>query len=599
MKRKKYEYGTYVENPASKITESQILNIRADQKAKSDGLVQGLQLIGSLAQQTGTAVMNQGISSGEGQNGGLEGFFANNGNSILSALNAYGLSSNIHAMGGTVKIKPSNKGKFTAAAKKAGMGVQEYASKILANKDKYSSTLVKRANFAKNASKWKHAYGGNVPVNVENEEVGELPSGDILEFNGNTHEQGGIDIALPGGTEIYSERVKVDGKSMADRKLTRERKELKSTKNLGKDPTNIFAQNSLNRTTEVNEQEDQFDTMIQNLIKTTADRVKYATGGKIPPYLIDEEYTEPDTANVIRNLGIIGAKQNIVDDVTVPYRREEATNKIPAYLDPNTQPATYQQPDYNVYKRTIPNFEQQTNNNVQVPYRYEDELGDTVTTPKSKFSMDNILGTVTGGDIFGLTGDIISTFGPYKNTLLNRAGDTPNINPYTEYGKEGLKTIDKTKGYVAQQMDAALKKIASSRATGIKRNANTARGINTLRGLNLTQDVIAGNAEADIRDAYTKQMMNILQMEAQMKDKRDAVVMEGEGRRDMLDRSDRDKYFTNRAKDIATIGYGLQQTGKDINTMKERDVMQNLINELSKYGITVDSSGKLSSKKKK
>lgn len=57
--------------------------------------------------------------------------------------------------GNKIKIKKANRGKFTESAKRAGMGVQEYASHVLANKDKYSSTLVKRANFARNASKWK------------------------------------------------------------------------------------------------------------------------------------------------------------------------------------------------------------------------------------------------------------------------------------------------------------------------------------------------------------------------------------------------------------------------------------------------------------
>ena len=50
--------------------------------------------------------------------------------------------------GGSIHIKPENRGKFTAAAKRVGKSVQEYASQILANKDHYSSTLVKRANFA-------------------------------------------------------------------------------------------------------------------------------------------------------------------------------------------------------------------------------------------------------------------------------------------------------------------------------------------------------------------------------------------------------------------------------------------------------------------
>lgn len=53
-----------------------------------------------------------------------------------------------------IKIKKANRGKFTASAKRAGKGVQEYAAYVLANKGAFSSTLVRRANFAKNAAKW-------------------------------------------------------------------------------------------------------------------------------------------------------------------------------------------------------------------------------------------------------------------------------------------------------------------------------------------------------------------------------------------------------------------------------------------------------------
>jgi hypothetical protein len=64
--------------------------------------------------------------------------------------------------GGSIHINPANKGKFTASANAAGMGVQEFASHVLANKDNYSSTQVKRANFAHNAAGWKHQYGGHI-----------------------------------------------------------------------------------------------------------------------------------------------------------------------------------------------------------------------------------------------------------------------------------------------------------------------------------------------------------------------------------------------------------------------------------------------------
>lgn len=68
---------------------------------------------------------------------------------------------NVYAQGGSITIKPSKRGTFTAAATKHGMGVQEFASKVLANKENYSPAMVKKANFARNAAKW-HAYGGNL-----------------------------------------------------------------------------------------------------------------------------------------------------------------------------------------------------------------------------------------------------------------------------------------------------------------------------------------------------------------------------------------------------------------------------------------------------
>ena len=71
-----------------------------------------------------------------------------------------GFMYNPHSDGGSIHIKPSRKGTFTAAATKHGMGVQEFASKVLANKGNYSPKMVKKAAFAKAASGWKHKHGG-------------------------------------------------------------------------------------------------------------------------------------------------------------------------------------------------------------------------------------------------------------------------------------------------------------------------------------------------------------------------------------------------------------------------------------------------------
>lgn len=101
------------------------------------------------------------------------------------------------ANGGPINIKKKNRGKFTESANRAGMGVQEYARHILANKDKYSSTLVKRANFARNTAGWKHALGGyikdrdNMYNNMLESQThgGDFSNGITFINNGGTHEQ--------------------------------------------------------------------------------------------------------------------------------------------------------------------------------------------------------------------------------------------------------------------------------------------------------------------------------------------------------------------------------------------------------------------------
>ena len=101
------------------------------------------------------------------------------------------------AEGGPINIKKKNRGKFTESANRAGMGVQEYARHILANKDKYSSTLVKRANFARNAAGWKHALGGYIKDRdnmydslLESQtHGGDFSNGVTFINNGGTHEQ--------------------------------------------------------------------------------------------------------------------------------------------------------------------------------------------------------------------------------------------------------------------------------------------------------------------------------------------------------------------------------------------------------------------------
>ncbi|MFB5621061.1 MAG: hypothetical protein ACE5RC_08040, partial [Nitrosopumilus sp.] len=129
---------------------------------------------GSLIGQT--LIPIPGIGAGIGKIGGtliyegLKGLFGKKKKStstleIPEAPHMYGsVGISEYGSGGKIRIKPENRGKFTASANRAGMGVQAYARKVLADPHA-SATLKKRANFARNAAKWKHANGGVLMTN--------------------------------------------------------------------------------------------------------------------------------------------------------------------------------------------------------------------------------------------------------------------------------------------------------------------------------------------------------------------------------------------------------------------------------------------------
>ena len=159
---------------------------------------------------------------------------------------------NVGALGGPlfkeggIMIKKENRGKFTESANRANMGVQEYARHILANKEDYSPTLIKRANFARNAAKW-NAFGGDL-----NTYGGTYNGG--LEYidNGGTHEQNPFN-GVPMGTDrngtpnlveegetiwndyVFSNRLKVPETLTDKYKLSKDITFAEASKKLGKE----------------------------------------------------------------------------------------------------------------------------------------------------------------------------------------------------------------------------------------------------------------------------------------------------------------------------------------------------------------------------
>lgn len=132
-------------------------------------------------------------------------------------------STPLFALGGGIHIKKSHRGLFTKEAKEHGMGVQEFASHVLANKDKYSPEVVKRANFARNATKF--ALGGDMQTNGSDWSDGLLQvnaggSHESNPYNGvqlGTDAQGKPNLVEEGETifddYVFSKRIKADAKT--------------------------------------------------------------------------------------------------------------------------------------------------------------------------------------------------------------------------------------------------------------------------------------------------------------------------------------------------------------------------------------------------
>lgn len=183
--RKKYANGTntqgvgpnnYIQSPNEVLNDYNIMLAKVDQEVANNKLVPIVSLVGGLAQQA--IKMGAGSPAGAGGTAGAAGALKSNASALV-----------------------------TKAANPATDSIMlQGAEGIVA------------ANGNNNV---------NSDVEVEGGEMYETPQGDTGEFKGPSHEQGGIPMEvnqdIPEGTKVYSDRLKVGDKTLAERKAARER----------------------------------------------------------------------------------------------------------------------------------------------------------------------------------------------------------------------------------------------------------------------------------------------------------------------------------------------------------------------------------------
>lgn len=452
----------------------------------------------------------------------------------------------------------------------------------------------------------KMAYGGlteGIPIEAEGQELIETPDGIVSEIMGASHENGGVDMIVPEDSKIYSKRVKgPNGDSMAKRKEFRTKHLDKLQKLVELHPNDKILKKTLEKTKKDFDRQDKEDLLYMQHQNDSSEFLNemmgfnmpveksFATGGYIKNYKGKSEYDpnkftpQFETFNLGKELGIHSFDFSNPKDIKLLQEAigvkadgvwgKDSFNALSNYANKPRKIPTLATPGI---VNTPINFE----GNITYPTKFSN-TNNTNSKNSWKNVLDKTLNSLPSmGDAIGMYGAYKAGVDPKKLTLEQRAGDTPNINPYENYGKRGLEQMELVKDNLDSILSQAKQNIQNNTNTS-RANANAnARGINTLRAMNLAIDANQNQADNQAFLQYAQQLAGVDQAIAQMLDRQDQMVMQGEAQRDLADRQDRDNFYTQLQRDTNTENQMYQQLGSYLNRFKERDWNKNMYSSMT------------------
>lgn len=480
-----------------------------------------------------------------------------------------------------------------------------------------------------------------VPVNVEGGETIQTPNGMTGELKGAKHESGGINTSLPKGTTIYSDRLKVDGKTLADRQKVRISKEDKLNKLLEDNTQDVILKNTLQRVQAQNRQEDEADKKVMAFADQLQDHLdtidSFMMGGTVgqdkqsyangTPYVDfygndDELYQynrdnnkyfkrgldsnngfkwsefSPD-ANFINdhldiqnNDGVPQGSLGLLQGLT---GTQGTTNFIPkstlkGYREHADDFNATQVPTMPLLSNTKALDATGTEQNAQDVMLNSLQLGNINNKlPDTGNIVDPIVAedTNTLGDKLGLSSSIFSGIAPLVNTIANRLGDKPNTNYFKTVGNRALSTIEDTESNINAQKELALRENRILANTTSQSNRNNATDVNTVRALDSATSTGLANNNAKIVQDFLQSISNIGGQKANIQQQSDNQVAQAETQREVYDKQDRDNFSTQLGRNLNNIGTIGQTQGKMMNEQKTANDQVDLLGELSTYGLKI------------
>lgn len=414
-----------------------------------------------------------------------------------------------------------------------------------------------------------YATGGQVTqqqVEVEGQEMFELPNGQVGKFTGPSHENGGIPVTLPTGTDIYSKRLKgEDGKTMAKRKeaRTKERKALEDK--MKKYPGDKLLKQTYERLVAAQDAIDHKDMQEMEAFKQLTESglvepngKKFFNGGKIK-----SKYT--DLLNAFKQ--VAGSINPIGDPVEDPIALDTAIV---------------------VSKPSVPTTPTET-----TPTTVTEETTQEATTNANR---ENLLGELgldfTMGDGLGLIGNSMSALQPLQSARHAASMNTPNVNHYEGVGDRSLSKIESQKKFLDDFRTSAIQDILDRRATSMAQSRSSSRGVNQMRATDLAAYQSAEQSISQADQAYLQQMMQATSQEAQFLQQQDSALAQARTQVDNLNRQDLASTLSEIAQAKQDVWKGLANTGKTLNQAKENRVQLDLLNQMSnQFG--VDKNGKV------
>lgn len=389
--------------------------------------------------------------------------------------------------------------------------------------------------------------GDNIPVEVEGGEVAQDPNGNLIEFQGPSHKDGGIKTALPEGSKIYSKRILIEGKTIADRKKERELK-IKSLEKKLKDFEDPLTRKTLNKIIENSQVEEEVEKVIQQ----SAER-KFAPQQQMPmqkaAYGLDGD-----------------------DPFAFMYKQPSAVSN-PISMNINNIPSKPFSDTFNIPKeKPLSTLPQPDKNNIETSNK--DSFNNLL-----KFLKDNQAGLPTAGDLAGIGGNIYQGLNSLLGAERNAATDTPNENPFLNFGKESMKELENSEKYIGAIASGQERDLKSSRNAAIVRNRRSSRDLNTMRMGDYAVDRTFNDAKNQLDNSVIGQYMQLSNQKVNLQQQIDQIVMGGEGQKDLANRQDKDARDTAIAMGKKDMGKMISLTGKHFNDIKERLVQAKYLNQ--------------------